>query len=155
VCLVQLEEDGLWRIRRRWTSEPAGKWRATAAILGAVARFRRWGASARGGQAAGVLLCERGGAERRGRMAAGARARGEKEQREERACVRGEEGIGVRRRRLGVLSPPLVGGRWRASPHRIDGVGCARQLLPAGGGRRWSWGVGLGLRQASVGLQLG
>jgi hypothetical protein len=32
---------------------------------------------------------------------------------------------------------PLIGGgrRRRSSPRRIDGVGCARQLLPAGGGR--------------------
>jgi hypothetical protein len=65
------------------------------------------------------------------------RARGEKEQREERACTRGVRGDRGEAPAAGVLSPPLVGGRWRASPRRIDGVGCARQLLPAGGRRRW------------------
>jgi hypothetical protein len=64
-------------------------------------------------------------------MAVSSGARGEK-------AGEGESNPEMEREEGSVGSYPLTGGSRlrRGSQRRIDGVGCARQLLPAGGGRR-------------------
>jgi hypothetical protein len=104
-------------------------------ILGAVAQFHRWGASAQGGEAAGVLLCERGDAERRGRTAAGARVPAcscERETERERESPRERE------KKEGAWRPGAAPGGLlglKAASRRWQGVSPAQDTQVLGGRR--------------------